>query len=155
MFLNHLADKFVPLLTWILITFPLWMSPFHPALVAYFIIAFDIYFLYKALRTAYFASLSYQEIQLAKKNNYVDKLASFPETKKIRHFVIIPNYKEPLYKLELTIGNLVKNDYPGKKIYLVLAFEKRENEAVQKQNPLLKNSKTISTILSFPITFLG
>ncbi|NMB84540.1 glycosyltransferase family 2 protein [Candidatus Roizmanbacteria bacterium] len=141
MFLNHLADKFVPLLTWILITFPLWMSPFHPALVAYFIIAFDIYFLYKALRTAYFASLSYQEIQLAKKNNYADKLASFPETKKIRHFVIIPNYKEPLYKLELTIGNLVKNDYPGKKIYLVLAFEKRENEAVQKAKSLIKKFK--------------
>jgi cellulose synthase/poly-beta-1,6-N-acetylglucosamine synthase-like glycosyltransferase len=47
----------------------------------------------------------------------------------LHHFIIIPNYKEPFYKLQETIEAILKSDYPYKSIYLVLAFEKREEEA--------------------------
>jgi len=45
-FINRTFEIFIPLLSWFIITMPVWISPFHPAMVAYFIIAFDLYFFY-------------------------------------------------------------------------------------------------------------
>lgn len=132
----------IPILTWLLITFPIWFSPFHPAVVAYFIIAFDLYFFYKALMTSYRAVVSYKEILFHSKIPYDKRVRENKKSKEIQHFIIIPNYKEPLYKLELTVGSIVKNNYPYKSLCLVLAFEKRENqEAVEKAAYLTRKYK--------------
>ena len=70
LFLGRIFDLSVPILSWILITLPLWLSPFHPALVAYFIIAFDLYFLYSCLETVYYSSLSYNLLQTFEKISF-------------------------------------------------------------------------------------
>ncbi len=132
MFLLTLADKIIPILTWMTITFPVWMSPFHPAIVAYFIIAFDVYFLFKSFDTSYHATISYQKILAADKIDFKKNLAKIKNKPKIKHFIIIPNYKEPLHILERTIDSFIRSDYDPKNIYLVLAFEKRESEAKDK-----------------------
>ena len=121
------SDVVVPFLSWTLITFPVWMSPFHPAIVAYFIIAFDLYFLYKSSFTAYYASITYKKLLMYHKENFVEKLKKVKESKDIHHFLFVLTYKEPLYKLEQTIEKIVQNDYPYKTINLVLAFEERED----------------------------
>ncbi len=131
-FFQRLLEIIVPIGSWFLITLPLWFSPFHPALVAYFIIAFDLYFFYKSLITAYSAVVSYSEILFHSKINYQKKIKSLKQGETLSHFIIIPNFKEPLHKLDSTINSFVKNDYPYKNIYLVLGFEKREKEANEK-----------------------
>ncbi len=140
-FFNRLVYALVPILSWLLITFPLWFSPFHPAIVAYFIIGFDLYFFYKSLLTVFRAVISYKKILAHIKINYAGKLKKSGKAKEINHFIIIPNYKEPLYKIESTINSITKNDYPFKKIYLVLAFEVREAEAKDKAAALCKKYK--------------
>src|SRR3990167_5212372 len=132
---QRVAETIVPFLTWIIITLPLWLSPFHPALVAYFIIAFDTYFFYKSSITVYYAVLSYQAILKAGKISFKNRVLAL-KPKNIQHFVIIPNYKEPIYKLEATIRSIFLNDYPYKKISIVLAFEERELNASFKANKL-------------------
>lgn len=141
----------IPLFSWLIITLPLWLSPFHPAVVAYFIITFDIYFFYKSIITVYFAVLSYKEIIYHSKINYLNKIKKQKNLYDINHFVIIPNYKEPLYKLESTINSIVNNQYFKKNIYLVLAFEKREIEAIKKGEILKEKFKNFfkDIILSF------
>lgn len=140
-FFQRLLEIIVPVASWFLITLPLWLSPFHPALVAYFIIAFDLYFFYKAINTTYFAVVSYSEILYHAKINYKKRVENLKNTKILKHFIIVPNFKEPLYKLETTISSFIKNDFPFKSIYLVLAFEKRENEAFEKAEILTKKYK--------------
>lgn len=136
---TRVFEILIPVLTWLLITLPIWLSPFHPAIVAYFIISFDIYFFYKSLMTTYRAVVSYKEILIHSRIQYGKKIKGNGKSKDIHHFIIIPNYKEPLYKLELTINTIVKNDYPYKNVYLALAFEKREDkEAVEKADYLTK-----------------
>ena len=135
-FFLKLFDVFIPTLTWVIIALPLWLSPFHPAVVAYFIIAFDLYFFYKSTTTVYFAVLSYQTIIRFQKFPFYKKVTDIEKAKDLRHFIIIPNFKEPLYKLELTIEAIVKSDYPYKKLNLVLAFEKREAAARNKARKL-------------------
>lgn len=136
--MTRLFDAIVPTLSWILITLPAWLSPFHPAVAAYFIIAFDLYFLYKALLTTYFATISYKSILKHMKISYFKKISQMDNLDDIKHFVIIPNFQEPLYKLEATIHSLIKSDFSSKNIFLVVAFEKREIEAKTKALNLQK-----------------
>ncbi|MFH1826911.1 MAG: glycosyltransferase family 2 protein [bacterium] len=136
----RLSETIVPILTWVIITLPLWLSPFHPALVAYFIIAFDTYFFYKSSITVYYAVISYKAILKTAKISFRRRILSLKE-KNILHFIIIPNFKEPLYKLETTVKSIVNNDYPYKKISLVLAFEKRENGSKEKANKIKRQYK--------------
>ncbi len=123
------GEMLIPMFSWIIILLPVWLSPFHPAVVAYFIIGFDLYFLYKSLVTAYFASLSYTIIKSYKDVPFHKFLSNFKNAGDIQHFVIIPNYKEPFYKLDETIKAITEGNYPYKTIHLVLAFEKREKGA--------------------------
>src|SRR3990167_6046114 len=127
-FYARLSEIIVPILTWVIITLPLWLSPFHPAIVAYFIIAFDTYFFYKSAITVYYAVISYKTIIKMSKVSFRRRILSL-KPKNIKHFIIIPNFKEPVYKLEATIKSIVDNDYPYKKLNLILAFEKRESNA--------------------------
>ena len=148
--MGRVFNAIIPILSWLLITMPAWLSPFHPAVVAYFIIAFDLYFLYKSLSTTFHATLSYKEIISHMKINYAKKLTSLTGAKDIKHFVIIPNFKEPLYKLEATINALLESDYPYKNIILVLAFEKRETDINSKAFSLTrKYRQNFADLLAF------
>ncbi|PIX68819.1 hypothetical protein COZ40_01230, partial [Candidatus Roizmanbacteria bacterium CG_4_10_14_3_um_filter_39_13] len=123
----------IPILSWFLITLPLWLSPFHPAWVAYFIIAFDLYFLYSCLETVYYSTLSYNLLHTFENVPFHTLIKEKKEKSSLlTHFIIIPNYKEPLHKLKKTLDHIVSSDYPFKKIILVLAFEMREPEAPEK-----------------------
>ena len=135
---NKLAEVLIPFAAWLIITFPLWLSPFHPAMVAYFIIAFDLYFLYKSAITTYLATYSYRKIAHIGKIDFSKKLVKIKNSPNIKHFIIIPNYKEPLNKITSTITTLTHSVYPYKNLYLVLAFEDREKDVFTKSQ-LLKN----------------
>lgn len=137
-FFNRLGDMGVPILSWLIITFPIWFSPFHPAMVAYFIICFDLYFLYKSLFTAYYATISYLKIHAYEKIPFNKKVASLKRSVQIKHFIVIPNYKEHLHKIESTIDMIVNGDYPHKNLYLALAFEQREEDSLSKAEHLQK-----------------
>ena len=147
-FFGRLFEILIPASSWILITMPLWLSIFHPAIVAYFIIAFDLYFLYKSVTFAYLATVSYRKILELQKVPFYKKILSCKNWKEVKHFVIIPNYKESLDKLESTVELIAASDYP-EKIYLMLAFEKREPEA-RKKAEILKSkfSSRFSQILT-------
>lgn len=85
------------------------------------------------MSTAYACVVSYNEILFHSQIKYFKKLQSQKNYSRLKHFIIIPNYKEPLHKLEETVQELIKNDYPIKKnLYLILAFEKREIDASKK-----------------------
>ncbi len=133
------GEMLIPMFSWLIILMPVYLSPFHPAVVAYLIIGFDLYFLYKSLVTAYYASLSYTIINSFKDVPFHKLLSNFKNAKDIQHFVIIPNYKEPLYKLEETVKAITEGNYPYKTIHLVLAFEKREAEGPEYAKIIKKN----------------
>ncbi len=135
---EHACDAVVPVMSWVLITLPLWLSPFHPAVVAYFILAFNVYFFYKSAQTVFYCVLSYRQIQLHQEVPFASKLKKLPAAHDIQHYIIIPNYKEPFYKLQETIEAITKSDYPYKNLNLVLAFEKRETEAPETAKKLIK-----------------
>lgn len=131
-----------PLITWVIITLPVWLSPFHPAVVAYFILTFDIYFLYKSLSVAIFSTFSYLKLNRLSKMDWLSYAKKLPDFGKVYHAVIIPNYKESLEKMITTLQFIKDQDFPKKRIFIILALEEREGkEAVLRSEALIKKFK--------------
>jgi len=133
----RIAEVFIPCLTWLIITLPIWLSPFRPALTSYFILAFFIYFLYKSVKNVYYLAISYQLITKASRVNWYKKLIKNEDYKKLVHYIIITNYKESAEKIAATINKIKEQRYPKEKINVVLALEEREGEAAYRRAEIL------------------
>lgn len=138
----------IPVMVWGIITMPLWLSPFYPNFVAFFIILYNSFFLYKTAKTAVYASIAYMRIQEANKINWQRRYEETP--KGITHAVIITNYKESISKMRKTIDALTMQSFSAKQIVVVFAMEKAEGEAARLRSQKLtalykKNFKEIIT----------
>lgn len=119
----------IPLLSWLLITMPLWLSFWHPALVAYLIITFDVYWFYKSFMLAVNAIKSYVTLNAHIKVDWLSKAKESVFYTKLFHVIIIPEYGEPVHVLKRTLENLANQDFPKDKMIVVLATEKKDPNA--------------------------
>ncbi|NCN51281.1 MAG: glycosyltransferase family 2 protein [Candidatus Pacebacteria bacterium] len=127
--------------SWSLILFPFWGSLIVPEFVAYFVIAFAVYWLYRSLSMSVLAVMGHFRIKAASSFNWIaDLKKNFPKKwNSIQHIIIIPTYKEPLETLERTLDGLSKQSYPQKNLHIMLSFEEREGkDADEKAKILIK-----------------
>lgn len=129
--------------SWTLILFPVWGSFLIPAILAYFILFFDIYWFYKSFSLAILAFIATNKIKEAEKENWFEKAKKQPHFAKMTHVIVIPNYKERYEKLHTTLSVLAKQTLPTKKIFVVLAMEEREEDGKEKANKLIHEFKGI------------
>ncbi len=142
---------------WFIILFPIWGSFLVPKAVAYFVLAFLVYWLYKSFKSAILASLGYFKIQKAKNTNWLEKFkqdfrASWLRYQDINHVIIISSYKEPLEIIEMAFSSLASQiDIDLKKIHLILAQEARAGEENNQKtiNHFQKKYKSIFGSLTF------
>jgi len=123
--------------SWFLILFPVWGSFLAPLAVAYFILFFDVYWFYKSFSLAITAFIASRKIREAEKQDWLKLAKPLENFEKMSHVVIIPNYKETLDKLRKTLESLNNQTFPSKRIYVVLAMEKRETEAKDRAEKLI------------------
>lgn len=126
---QRFLEIIIPGMSWFLITLPLWLSFWHPALVAYLIITFDVYWFYKSLNLAISAVRSFLMLNAHTKLDWKKRSSSLKGFKTLHHVVIIPEYKEPIHILKRTLSNLTKQDFPLERIIIVLATEAKDPEA--------------------------
>jgi len=124
-----MLEILIPLTSWVLITMPLWLSFWHPALVAYVIITFDVYWFYKSFTLAYSAIRSFLTLQAHIKVDWLARAKKAEGYKKILHIIIIPEYKEPIHILRKTLDNVAAQDIPKNKIIVILATEAKDEHA--------------------------
>lgn len=115
-------------ISWSLIIFPIWGSLLVPVAVAYYIIAFDIYWLYRSVVSATLSLLSHFRMRASQQFNWLREAKSFLDWKRIHHIVVIPSYKEPLHTLERTLRGLSKQTFPRENLTVVVSFEEREGK---------------------------
>ena len=115
-------------LSWNIILFPYWGIFVIPNTVAYFILAFNIYWFYQSFTIALTATLSHIRIQASIHYDWLGDIKSFPDWEEIHHVVLITTYKEPLHILRRTLQSLADQTLPKKQISVVLATEKKEPE---------------------------
>lgn len=125
--------------SWFLILFPVWGSFVIPNIVAYYVIAFSVYWFYRSMTTAFMAILGYFKLQTFKVYDWMGDVKNFPDWKKIQHIIVVPTYKEPLQTLKRTLDKLSEQTFPLANIHIMLSFEDREgDEARVKAKELLK-----------------
>ncbi len=127
--------------SWTLILFPLWGSFLFPWVVAYFILFFDVYWFYRSFSLAITAYIASRKIKSAERKDWLEIARPMENFETVSHIVIIPNYKESFEKLRETIKSLANQTFPAKRIYVVLAMEKREPEGNARANKLIREFK--------------
>jgi cellulose synthase/poly-beta-1,6-N-acetylglucosamine synthase-like glycosyltransferase len=138
---RRLLEIIPGLFAWTLITSPVWGSFFIPTAIAYFILFFDIYWLYKSFSLVITSYISYKKIREAERQDWMKKNKQLDGIEKVSHVLIIPNYKELVTKLRTTLQSIAGQTFPTKQLYVVLAMEDRETDAKEKAEILIKEFK--------------
>lgn len=135
---RRLLELLPGLTVWTVILSPIWGSLLIPTFLAYFILFFDIYWLYKSYSLVINAYRGAQKIKAAEKQNWLERAKQHSNFHKVHHILIIPSYKESVEKMRRTLENLTQQTLPLKYLHIVLALEQREKEAPQKARILLR-----------------
>lgn len=135
---KRMLEFFPGFIAWTLILFPVWGSLFIPVILSYFILFFDVYWLYKSFFLVITLSLATNKIKETEKINWNEKVKSLAHVEKVNHVLVIVNYKEKVEKIRTTIEAVARQSFPTKQIHIVLAMEKREPEAKERADILIK-----------------
>lgn len=126
---HRLIEILVPLCTYALITMPLWLSIWHPALVAYLLITFNVYWFYKAATMTYFGVKAFLTLLAHSRIDWHAEAKKVTGYDSLYHAVLIPEFKEPAHILKRTLDAIIGSEYDSKKIIIVLAQEAKDLEA--------------------------
>lgn len=135
---RRLFEIIIPLLSWGIITMPVWLSFWHPAVVAYFVLGFEVYWFYKSFTIAINGIKAFLTLSAHTKVDWLAQVKQIPDWQQVFHVIVIPEYKEPLSVLEDTFKNLLLQDYPLKQVMVVLATEETDDQA-DETSAVLKN----------------
>ena len=126
-------------LSWLTLFLIVFLSWQKPVWIAVFIIAFDLYWLFKIVYLSLHTRMAYRKM---KQYEAVDWLAKLNESKihnlkskiktwqDIYHLIIFPMYQEPLDIVKQSLQAVVDCDYPKEKMIIVLSYEEKAgNEA--------------------------
>lgn len=128
-------------ISWMLILFPFWGSLLLPRLVAYYVITFAVYWLYRSVSLAILSVAAQFKLRAATRFDWLaDLKKNYPQRwNDIHHCIVVPTYKEPIATLERTLDALSQQSFPLKNLHIMLSFEKREGkEAHLKARQLLR-----------------
>lgn len=128
-------------IAWTIILFPIWGSLFIPTTVAYFILFFDVYWVYKSFTLVINNYQASKRIKEAEKENWYEKSKRFDDIHKVQQILIIPNYKESAAKIRTTLQAIARQSFPTKQIHIVIAMEEREPEAKERAKILIPEFK--------------
>ncbi|MBI1754810.1 hypothetical protein HYR65_00825, partial [Candidatus Azambacteria bacterium] len=102
------------------------LSWLTPVFIAFFIIAFDIYWLLKTIYLSLHLRVAFTQTRKNTKVNWFEKIkAEKPGWDEYYHLVILPFYKEGWEVIALSLESLLQANYPKEKILVVLAAEER------------------------------
>jgi hypothetical protein len=127
-------------LSWGTLLLMIFLSWKWPIWVAFFIIAFDVYWFLKTIFLAFHQQFSYRKMKENLKIDWLAKLKKFKiqnskfkinDWSDIYHLIILPTYKEKLEVIRSTFQNLINSKYPLDKLIVVLATEERAGEPAQ------------------------
>ena len=125
------------ILSWTTIFLVVFLSWATPVFVAIFIIAFDVYWLFKTIFLSLHMRSSFRKMKANMRKNWVEELGKVEigsevlektDWRDIYHLVILPFYKEPIDVVKMGLESLSKINYPLEKLIVVLAAEEQAGE---------------------------
>ncbi len=112
-------------LVWTTFLFSIIISFWKPIWVIFFIIVFDIFWVYRVLYFVFYMVIAWFRLRNTLKQDWFSKVKNIPGWDKIYHAVFLPTYNEDLEILTQTLDSLIQNEYPKDKMIIILGFEER------------------------------
>lgn len=113
-------------LTWGTIIGAIILSFVKPLWLLYFIIIFDLYWVFRVCYFIFFLLSSWRRYRRDGQENWLAKLKTLSNWENKVHLIFLPTYKEPITVLRQTFDDLIKTKYPLDKFIVVLAGEGRD-----------------------------
>ena len=144
--INDFKDRFIyrvleimpGFLAWATLLVVIFLSWRLPAVVAIFIILFDIYWFFKTIYLSFHLHPAYRQMKKNLKIDWLEKLNQLPVTnyklpfsswQSLYHLIILPIYKEETEVVRDCFRNLAKSNYPQERFIVVLAVEERAKDS--------------------------
>ena len=124
-FLYRLLEILPGFLSWSVLIGAFLFSWLVPAIVAIFIILFDLYWLLKTAYLSFHQVSSFRQMKKNIKTDWIEKLEHLEGWKRIYHIVILPMYKEGKGIIRSSCQSLVASKYPKERMIIVLSAEER------------------------------
>jgi len=102
-----------------------WLKPLW---VAIFIIAFDLYWIFKVVYLSIHTRSSYRRMKRYLKVDWLAETEKLPASKSIWHLVILPMYKETYEVVRPALEALARSHWPKERMIVVLATEEAAGE---------------------------
>jgi hypothetical protein len=138
--LYRILEIFPGLLSWLTLVILIIFSWLKPIWVAYFIIAFDVYWLLLVVYLGINLFFAYLKMKKNIKVNWQEKCETLSVTPNSNinwsdmiHLIIFPTYNESLEVIRPSFEALINDGYPTEKMIVVLAIEERAGEEAKKR----------------------
>jgi len=117
-------------LIWSTFIFAIGLSFIKPLWAIYFIIAFDVYWLIRILYMLIYMLTSWFRHRKYLKIDWWNKLRSYKNKnwQNYYHLIFLPTFREPFDIVDSTFASICNSTYDFRKIIIVLAGEKRDQE---------------------------
>ena len=126
-------EIFPGFLSWGTLLSLLALSYFKPVWVAYFLIAFNVYWLLRVVYLAIHLLAAYRKLKSNVKINWRAKCEAINSWEDIIHLIILPNYMESLGVMRSCFKALISDGYPTHKMIVVFGIEDREGEQARQK----------------------
>ncbi|MFH1326208.1 MAG: glycosyltransferase family 2 protein [Candidatus Falkowbacteria bacterium] len=124
-FLYRALEILPATLAWVTLIVLTMLSWFKPIWVAFFIIAFDVYWLLLVMFLGLHLISAYRSLRKNVKIDWKTKCQSLSAWKKINHLIILPVYNEGKEIVQSALKSLLNDGYPTDKMIVVLTTEER------------------------------
>ena len=137
-FIYRFFEVFPGLIAWLTLAGIVYFSWRYPIGIAFFIIAFDVYWLLKTFFLSFHLRSSYRQMKKNLAVNWQEKLNQLTISNKqlainnwhdIYHLVILPTYKEGIEIVFPTLKALADCNYSKGRLIVVLALEERAGQS--------------------------
>ncbi len=119
-------------LAWVTLFLVVFLSWKTPVFVAFFIIAFDVYWLLKTIYLSLHLRVGFKKTRKNMKVNWMEKLKKEKKGwEDFYHLIILPVYNEGMDIVGPTMDSILACNYPKDKFIVVFAIEKRAGKKAE------------------------
>src|SRR3989344_413944 len=122
---KRLLEIIPGVISWNLILFLIWGGYFFPVFTAYFILAFDVYWVWVGFAMTVAAVIAHLRIKAAERLDWMKEVKGFGDWKKVRHIVMVMIANESTETYKKTLVALSHQTFPLKQVAVVMATEGR------------------------------
>jgi hypothetical protein len=125
-------------LVWMTLFLSLIFSYYRPLWMVYFIIIYDLYWLFRVVYYMPFVLISWLHYKRDVKRDWLVMVKGVPRFEKIYQVVLLPTYNEDLIVLQDCLDSLLQSNFPKEKMIIVLGGEERKEDSFWPKAELIR-----------------